>query len=855
MDQETTALIKDVLVYLLIAGLFFAVVIGVLKMIALVYYLKKDKVFIEITPPSNSDKTPLANKHLFSVIHGLDGSRSWLEKLTFHKIHVSLEIFSTRKGGIRYVICTDEDIASIIEQNILSHTPDAKVSRVSNYLDADNDLAEFLEFKQSGHFAYPLDTQDMLYEYDPVAYLTGAMTQLKPDELISLQIVITPDRAKESEPIMKRLLHNEEYVTSMNRFNGGFAGSLFSGLNSFLFSILDAIGDTFTSAGTRPQDYDKQKIKRKQSIESGERPARTLSAFEQELAQAVNNKLNQPLFRIAFRASVISVDTSSRKQKIKNLKSSLAVFNLTKYQSLKIYRNWLPRIKQPYRKALFTNRMPKLTKFSSNIFSATELADIYHFPHGLSAKTENVIKSHSKTLPAPISLKADYEADLVLGVNKHHGAKTMIGLTKAERERHVYIIGGTGNGKTTMMTYAMVQDIKNGKGLAFIDPHGDAAENILQHIPEARIKDVIYFNPDDIKHPLGLNMLELSPDLSGDELLREKDLITESVISVFRKIFSEEDTGGHRIEYVLRNATQTALTVEGSTLFTIFKLLNDPKYRKQIVRNLEDEDLKNFWKNELGKAGEFQRVKMSAGITAKIGRFLFSASAKRVLEQEKSTIDFDHLINSNKILICNFSKGLLGEDTAELFGITTLAKLQLAALKRARLKQADRKPFYLYVDEFQNFATPSFVQLLSEARKYRLYLLMAEQSTSQQKDQQMVNIILANVGTIICFRSGNPADEQLILPLFAPYVLEGEIANLPSYNYYMKISAVRSQEPFSGETLLLDSEGSELIYKEVIKASRATYAIKKPKAENKTIEKETPKPEPKKPETVALPGV
>jgi type IV secretory pathway VirB4 component len=174
-----------------------------------------------------------------------------------------------------------------------------------------------------------------------------------------------------------------------------------------------------------------------------------------------------------------------------------------------------------------------------------------------------------------------------------------------------------------------------------------------------------------------------------------------------------------------------------------------------------------------------QKVKMAAGITAKIGRFLFSASAKRVLEQPRSTIDFDEILDG-KILICNFSKGLLGEDTSELFGIAILAKLQLASLRRARIKQANRKPFYLYVDEFQNFATPSFVQMLSEARKYKLYLTMAEQTTSQQDEQQMVNIILANVGTVICFRSGNPSDEKLVLPLFEPYIEKGEIANLPS---------------------------------------------------------------------------
>jgi hypothetical protein len=218
---------------------------------------------------------------------------------------------------------------------------------------------------------------------------------------------------------------------------------------------------------------------------------------------------------------------------------------------------------------------------------------------------------------------------------------------------------------------------------------------------------------------------------------------------------------------------------------------------------------------------------MAAGITAKIGRFLFSASAKQILEQPKSTIDFDDIINSGKILVCNFSKGMLGEDTSELFGITILAKLQLASLRRARIQQDDRRPFYLYVDEFQNFATASFVQMLSESRKYKLFMTMAEQSTSQQKDQQMVNVILANVGTVICFRTGNPADEQLILPLFSPYINPGEIASLSAYNFFARLSSLKAQEPLSGTTVLLDSKGSQDTAEQVIELSRKNYALAK----------------------------
>lgn len=381
-----------------------------------------------------------------------------------------------------------------------------------------------------------------------------------------------------------------------------------------------------------------------------------------------------------------------------------------------------------------------------------------------------------------------------------------------------------------MLQYGIVQDIQNGKGVAIIDPHGDMALTLLRYIPEDRIKDVIYFNPDDIDHPLAMNLLEIPEGLKGSALEREKDRITESVISVLRKIFSDDDSGGHRIEYVLRNAIQTALTTEDPTIFTIFELLTNDTYRKKITNALPAGTLKNFWQNELGKAGAMQRIKMSHGVTSKIGRFEFSPATKRVMGRAKSTIDFDDILASGKILICNFSKGNLGEDTSELFGTAVLAKLQIAALRRARIEQARREPFYLYVDEFQNFATMPFVQMLSEARKYKLFLTMAEQSTAQQDEQRLVQIILANVGTVISFRTGSPVDEQLVLPLFKPYIEEGEIANLPSFNFYARLSAIHSQEPMSGETLLLNDEGDGKIAKRVMASSRKLYAYEYGKA-------------------------
>ncbi|MDE2026898.1 MAG: type IV secretion system DNA-binding domain-containing protein, partial [Patescibacteria group bacterium] len=337
-------------------------------------------------------------------------------------------------------------------------------------------------------------------------------------------------------------------------------------------------------------------------------------------------------------------------------------------------------------------------------------------------------------------------------------------LTEEERRRHMYIIGATGTGKSTLLLSMMIQDMQQKRGLAVLDPHGELAETVLQYIPENRKDDLIYFNPDDLEYPIGINVMELTPGLSENDALREKEFIAESVISLFRKVFASDIKGNpHRIEYILRNTIHTAFTVQHPTLFTIFELLNNPDFQKIVVPKLQDENLKNFWKYELKKAGEYQRVKMVSPITARIGRFLFSPSAKRILEQPTSTINFDDILNG-KIFVCNLAKGKLGEDTSQVLGIMLLNKLQLASLKRTRIAANKRKDFYLYVDEFQNFATRSFVNMLSESRKYRLNLTIAEQSTSQQEEKDLVHIILANVGTIVCFKTANPQDEKLILP-------------------------------------------------------------------------------------------
>lgn len=800
-------------------------VVGIIALFLLIrfianrrYLSRRDMVWLEITPPSNIAKTPQATEQLFSVLHGARAARHLKEMLYNRSPVMSFEIASTRNDGIRYLLQVERSRSANVQKTVTSYIPDSKVKEIKRQ---STDVDSVIEFQEVGHYVLPLTLTSIFEQHDPLGYVTGAMTQLADDEEITLQLVATPVRLREADSLSHKILGNENILQQVSNKHFSLLGQFANMTSSLASGVIDAAGDVYMDSHSRRNEaYSRVGQTR---TTTHDRPSRVLSAFELELMETMHQKVTQPLFQVNMRVLVKSPEASVH---ISALRSALDGYSVPPYQALKTKINF-PVVKALRRRAAI-RRMPSIMRRSTVILAASELASLYHFPSSQVSKTDNLITSLSRTLPAPISLKQNKRFDVILGENEHHGVTTPIGLTEQERERHEYIIGGTGSGKTTMLQYEIVQDIQSGKGVAVVDPHGDMAETLLRYVPSERVKDVIYFNPDDLTYPIGLNLLELDEKLEGDELLREKDLITETVVSVFRKIFSDDDSGGHRIEYMLRNAVQTALTQEKATLFTVYDLINDPTYRKKVVATLTDENLKHFWRNEFGKAGGMQQVKMVAGITAKIGRFLFSVSAKRILEQEKSTIDFDDIIASSKILICNFSKGLLGEDTSELLGIMAIAKLQLASLRRVRIQQSERTPYYLYVDEFQNFATMSFVQMLSESRKYKLFLTMAEQSTSQQDDQRMVNIILANVGTVVCFRTGNPADEQALLQMFSPYIEQGEIANLPTFNYYIRIAAIQSQEPLSGRTLLLnDKDISDISVREaIIDSSRKNYAIK-----------------------------
>lgn len=398
-------------------------------------------------------------------------------------------------------------------------------------------------------------------------------------------------------------------------------------------------------------------------------------------------------------------------------------------------------------------------------------------------------------------------------------AEQKFGIKRTDRRQHMYVIGKTGVGKTAFLKNMALQDIDNGQGLAIIDPHGEFVEEILENIPSHRIKDVVYFNPVDMEHPVSFNIMEPSDP-------KYKHLIASGLIGIFTKIWA--NVWSARMEYILANCILALLDTPGTTLLGIPRMLVDRDYRQKIINNLKDPVVKSFWVNEYEEWDPRYRNEAIAPVQNKVGQFLNVSFVRNIVGQAKNTIDIEDIMNNQKILLVNVSKGRIGEDNAAILGAMIITKIQLSAMERVRIPEDERKDFYLYVDEFQNFATDSFVNILSEARKYRLDLIIAHQYIGQLvtgESNAVRDAVFGNVGTMLSFRVG-AADAEFLEPEFTPEFEQNDLVRLDNRNIYIKlmIDGITSR-PFSARTITLapivkDDKKRE----EIINMSRLKYA-------------------------------
>jgi len=444
------------------------------------------------------------------------------------------------------------------------------------------------------------------------------------------------------------------------------------------------------------------------------------------------------------------------------------------------------------------SRTTSLLERKNQILNAQELATLWHPPGKLLSGIKNI--SWGKTLageppeniPTAINVTDEEKKTInFFGATEFKNQNTIFGIKDVDRRKHVYIMGKTGAGKSTLIANMAIDDIRKDRGIGIIDPHGDLTEQILDYIPKRRMNDVVYLEPFDTERPFSLNVLEIKNK-------QHKDLIASGIVGIFSKIYA--DSWGPRLEYILRNTIFSLLEIPGATLIDALRILSEKEYRNKVVPMITDPVIRNFWDNEFDKMTDKLRVEAISPIQNKIGQFVSSKMIRNIIGSPKSTIDLEEIINGKKILLLNLSQGKLGEDNASLLGAMIITQIQLAAMNRAFMKEEDRQDFFLYVDEFQNFATSSFIKILSEARKYRLAITLANQYIDQL-DVTIQKAIFGNAGTLISFVTG-AGDAALLQQEYAGIYTQNDLVSLGKHEIVLKLCIDgMSSNPFPAKTL------------------------------------------------------
>ena len=455
---------------------------------------------------------------------------------------------------------------------------------------------------------------------------------------------------------------------------------------------------------------------------------------------------------------------------------------------------------------------------SISILSTDELATLFHFPNK-TVETPHIQWLKAKTAPVPIEVPQT--GGTSIGDGYYRGVKRPVTIGVEDRRRHVYIIGKTGVGKSVLLHDMAIQDIKAGHGVCVIDPHGDLIDDIVKYIPPERAEDVIYFDPSDVDRPMGLNLLEAKTE-------DQKHFITTSIINLMYKLYDPQRTGiiGPRFEHAVRNAMLTVMSEKGSTFVEIVRVLTDPKYVQELLPKVQDPIVRRYWTDQIAQTSDFHKSEVLDYIVSKFGRFITNKTMRNIIGQSDSAFDFRRVMDEGKILLINLSKGKLGEENSSFLGLVLIPKILIAAMSRQEIPEDKRRDFFLYVDEFQNFATPDFATILSEARKYHLNLTVANQFIGQM-DDEVKNAIFGNVGTLISFRVG-VTDASYMQREYQPVFGETDLINIERFHAYMKtIVDNEPVPPFSVDMTkdikLFKSGANEKISQAIIQLSRLKY--------------------------------
>jgi len=636
-------------------------------------------------------------------------------KLSFLKPQEHLAFeIIARPEDIRFYVACHKNLQDMMEKQIHGIYAGAEIQQVD----------EYNIFSEKGKVAYAeLQLRSSNFypiktfrelPTDPLAALTSALAKMQKDEGAAIQVLISPADSQWQK-------QGRAYISS-----------------------------------TKKTEADPEKAK---------------FSVDPKTLEAIENKCSKPGFEITIRIIVSSTDLPSAQAHLSNIKTAFQQFagDLNSFGSRKIrFKAWfINDFIYRYPPMLFLGRQ-------KSILSSEELATVFHFPNK-TIETPHIFWLYAKAAPAPQQVPT---SGLFLGRSVYRGITRPVYIQEKMRQQHIYIIGKTGVGKSYLLKDMILQDIRAGRGVCFIDPH-DTIELILPYIPPERTNDVIYFYPGDWERPMGFNLLEARTE-------EEQYFVAESIINLFYKLFDPYKTGivGPRLEHGIRNAMLTVMAEPGNTFVEVMRCLTDSRYVQELLPKVKDPIIRRYWTDQIAQTAEFHKSEVLDYIVSKFGRFVTDKRMRNIVGQSRSAFDFRACMDEGKILLINLAKGEIGEENSSFLGLVLVSKILVAAMSRSDTPGEQRRDFYLYVDEFQNFATPDFAQILSEARKFKLNLCVANQFIGQIEDE-VKQAVFGNVGTLISFRVG-VTDAQYLAHEFSPVFSDDDLLNVERYHAYVK---------------------------------------------------------------------
>ena len=704
---------------------------------------------------------------------------------------ITFEIASQIGGtDISFYVCAPKYLENAFEKYVQGVYPRAIVEKISQdytiFEPQGATAGAYLKLKENPLF--PISTYQNL-EKDPLSTITNNLSKILSNEGAAIQLVIRP---------LSKFNLKESGEKALTKIREGKSARIAVAevFQSGVFKIIEEI--------FRGPENGKQKGKEIEDFKNKQQ------GIDQKAYDAIQSKIQKQVFETNIRI-IASAKTLARADEILgHLQSAFSQFSLSAINSLEPKNVYKEELKKLVYDFSFRNFNPK----QSNILNLEELAGIYHFPtHFIETPYIKSVKSGSTAPPSNLPEKG---VNLLGKVVFRGDEKNVYFASREDRRRHFYVIGQTGVGKTSLLKEIIRQDIENNEGVAVVDPHGELIDDILSHIPKKRIDDVVLFEPFDLDRPAGLNMLEYDTP-------EQKDFAVQEMISIFYKLFPPEIIGP-MFEHYMRNAMLALMADKNNpgTLVEIPKMFTDPAFMQQKLAKVTDPIVRNFWLKEWAATTGSTKSDMLGYVVSKVGRFIENEMMRNIIGQSHSSFDLSQIMDDGKIFLANLSKGLTGEVNSSLLGLILVSKMQMAAMKRAKISEEERKDFYLYIDEFQNFTTDSISTILSEARKYKLNLIIAHQYIPQLTEE-IKNAVFGNIGSIASYRVG-AEDAEFLEKQFEPGFSRFDLVNLDNFNLIIKMMINnKTSTPFKMEAIK-PVEGKKMIIDPIKKISKLRYS-------------------------------